>query len=557
MAVVAGSVVVVNTASAGTVDPKTWYVLVNRNSGKVLDGRDFATHDGAAVVQWGRHGGANQQWRFIDAGDGYYRLQNRNSGKVLDDHNWSKTAGSDIVQWSDRNGTNQQFELAESPDGYVRLINRFSGMAVEVHNASKADGGDVVQYHDRGGANQQWQLVPAGSVGSAGTPTETGGSAPTSRAPSDTRPSSSPAAGGGSSTTRFMGSDTVLIGGSMSDASATAAPFDVRYAYVHSQPAPSSAYYSASRCQDAWKSWWGCWSGSTTAPGNYVTWWDDHVAQATYKGSPHPQKFFWTWYSLRDLGDLAGSGDGPGEVVAINRVDLLTRYMNDYRFFLQKIGNSHDMIDLEPDFWGYVRSLGNPHQVAAQVSGANPTDCGSQENSAAGLSRCLIAMAHKYAPNTTVGFHLSCWDWQTDTQGCAKDYANLGAQNADFLVADVSDRDAGWYAQPAHGGHDNFWTDQKATASLGFYRTMAESVGKPVVLWQIPVGNKAQNNTLNHYKDDKVDWFFAHMDQVANAHVAGLLFGAGQQEQTSVETDGGNLIDKTVAYRNSGGTALK
>ncbi|WP_327316771.1 RICIN domain-containing protein [Streptomyces sp. NBC_01235] len=563
MAVVAGSVVVVNTASAGTVDPKSWYVLVNRNSGKVLDGRGFATNNGAAVVQWGRHGGANQQWRFIDAGDGYYRLQNRNSGKVLDDHNWSKTAGSEIVQWSDRNGTNQQFKLAESPDGYVRLINRFSGMAVEVHNASKADGGEVVQYRDGGGANQQWQLVPAGSVGSAGTPTPkptaTGGSVPKSQAPSGTSPSpaSSPAAGGGSSTTSFMGSSKVLIGGSMSDASANAAPFDVRYAYVHSQPAPSSDYYSASKCQDAWKNWWGCWSGSTTPPGYYVTWSDDHVAKATYKGSPRPQKFFWTWYSLRDLGDLAGHGDGPGEVEAINRADLLTRYMNDYRFFLQKIGNSQDMIDLEPDFWGYVRSLGDPHKVAAKVSSANPTDCGSQENSAAGLSRCLIDMAHKYAPNTTVGFHLSCWDWQNNMQGCAKDYANLGAQNADFLVADVSDRDAGWYAQSAHGGYDNFWTDQKAAASLGFYKTMAESVGKPVVLWQIPVGNMAQNNTLNHYKDDKVDWFFAHMDQVANAHIAGLLFGAGQQEQTSVETDGGNLINKTIAYNNSGGKALK
>ncbi|MEU7062755.1 RICIN domain-containing protein [Streptomyces sp. NPDC046161] len=559
MAVVAGSVVVVGTASAGTVDPKAWYVLVNRNSGKVLDDRAYATNKGAPVVQWGRDGGANQQWRFIDAGEGYYRLQNRHSGKVLDDYNWSKTAGSGIVQWSDLNGTNQQFKVVKSPDGYVRLINRFSGMAVEVHNASKADGGDVVQYRDWGGTHQQWQLVPAGSVSSGGTPTATAGSVPTSRAPSGTHPSSasSPTPGGGSPTRRFMGSDTVLIGGSMSDASATAAPFDVRYAYVHSQPAPSPSYYSAPLCQAAWTNWWGCWSGSTTAPGTYVTWWDSHVAQATYKGSPRPQKFFWTWYSLRDLGDLAGSGDGPGEVVAINRADLLTRYMDDYRFFLHKIGNSHDMIDLEPDFWGYVRSLGNPHQVAAQVSNANPTDCGSQENSAAGLSRCLIAMAHKYAPNTAVGFHLSCWDWQSDTQGCAKDYANLGAQNADFLVADVSDRDAGWYAQPAHGGHDNFWTDRKAAASLGFYKTMAESVGKPVVLWQIPVGNMAQDNTLNHYKDDKVDWFFAHMDQVANAHVVGLLFGAGQQEQTSIETDGGNLISKTTAYHHSGGTALK
>jgi hypothetical protein len=575
MAVVAGSVVVISSASAAPhVDLKTWYVLVNRNSGKVLDDRAFATNNGAAVVQWERNGGANQQWQFIDSGDGYYRLQNRNSGKVLDDFNWSKAAGSGIGQWSDLNGTNQQFQLAESPDGYVRLIDRFSGLAVEVHNASKADGGDVVQYRDWGGANQQWQLVPAGSIGSAssagssGTSTATVGGASTSPAQSASAsstqassgagsPASSAAAGGGSSTKSFMGSSTVQIGGSMSDASANAAPFDVRYVYVHSQPAPSSDYYSASRCQAAWSSWWGCWSGSTTAPGYYVSWWDTHVAQATYKGSSRPQKMFFTWYSLRDLGDLAGSGDGPGEVKAIDRVDLLTRYMNDYRFFLQTIGSAHDMIDIEPDFWGYVRSLGDPHQVAAQVSASNPTDCGSQENSAAGLARCLIAMAHKYAPNTAAGMHLTCWDWQTNTKGCVKDYASLGAQNADFLVADVSDRDAGWYAQSAHGGYNNFWTDQKAAATLNFYKTMAESVGKPVVLWQIPVGNMAQNNTLNHYQDDKVDWFFAHMDQVANAHIAALLFGSGQGEQTSVETDGGNLISKTIAYRNSGGVALE
>ncbi|MES9520400.1 RICIN domain-containing protein [Streptomyces capoamus] len=537
MVVVAGSAVVVSQASAQqkTPDPKKWYVLVNRNSGKALDDRASATNDGAAVVQRARHGGADQQWQFIDAGDGYYRLKNRTSGKVLDDLGWSKTAGSAVVQWKDLNGTNQQFELATSPNGYVRLVNRFSGMAVGVRDAAKADGSNVVQNRDRGGAEQQWKLVPAGSAGGTGTPT----------------------APGGGSAKRFMGSDKVLIGGSMSDASATAAPFDARYAYVHSRPAPSSDYYTAARCQDGWSSWWGCWNGSTTAPGTYVTWRDSEVAKATYKGRPRPQKMLWTWYSLRDLGDAAGQGDGPGEVKAIDRLDLLTRYLNDYRFFLQKIGTSHDAIDLEPDFWGYVRSLGDPHKVPAQVSGANPKDCGSQENSAAGLAQCLISMGHKYAPNTAVGMHLSCFDWETNPQACVKDYANLGARNADFLVSDVSDRDAGWYAQPAHGGSDHFWTDRKAAAALRFYRTMAESVGKPVVLWQIPVGNMAQNNTRNHYKDDKVDWLFAHMNQVASAHVAGLFFGPGQEEQTTAESDGGNLINKTIAHHNSGGTALK
>ncbi|WP_245589538.1 RICIN domain-containing protein [Amycolatopsis balhimycina] len=568
LSVVTGSVVVVSTASAGTVDPKSWYVLVNRNSGEALDGFAYAKNDGAAVVQWGRHDGANQQWRFIDAGDGYYRLQNRNSGNVLDDYRWSRTPGSAMVQWHDLSGANQQFRLEKSPDGHVRLIGRFSGLAVEVQAGSKTAGARIAQYYDWGGANQQWQLVPAGSVGSSGstatptTATTPRGSVTTSQAPSSTSSAASttpptPATDRPASTTRFMGSSTVLIGGSMDDTSAAAAPFDVRYNYVHSQPAPSSDYYTAARCKPEWSSWWGCWTGETTAPGFYVTWGDQHVSQATYQGKPRPQKYFWTWYSLRDLGDAAGQGDGPGEVVAINRTDLLTRYLNDYRFFLQKIGTSHDMIDIEPDFWGYVRSLGSPHQVAAQVKAANPTDCGSQENSAAGLAACLVAMAHKYAPNAGAGLHLTCWDWETNVQKCVQDYAELGAKNADFLVTDVSDRDAGWYAKPANGGRNTFWTDQQAAATLKFYKTMAESTGKPVVLWQVPVGNMRQNNTLNHYQDDKVDWFFSHLDQVADAHVAAILFGAGQQEQTTVETDGGNLINKTISYHNSGGTPLK
>ncbi|MER6371472.1 RICIN domain-containing protein [Streptomyces mirabilis] len=568
MVVVAGSAVVVSQASADqkTLDLKKWYVLVNRDSGKVLDDRGSAKNDGAAVVQWSRHGGANQQWRFIDSGDGYYRLQNRTSGKVLDDLGWSKTAGSALVQWKDLNGTNQQFKLAKSPDGHVRLVNRFSGMAVGVKNAAKANGGDVVQNRDRGGSNQQWKLVAAGSVSGTGNPGNSGstptpgGSAPASPAPGGTQPASPPASPtptNGTSAKRFMGSDTVLIGGSMTDASFNAAPFDVRYAYIHSQPAPSSDYYTASRCQDSWSGWWGCWSGSTTAPGFPVTYANSQAAKATYQGKSRPQKYLWTWYSLRDLGDAAGEGDGPGEVKAINRTDLLTRYLNDYRFLLQKIGTSHDAIDLEPDFWGFARSLGNLHQVPAHVQASNPKDCGSQENSAVGLAQCLISMTHKYAPNTAVGLHLSCFDWETDVQKCVKDYTDLGAKNADFLVTDVSDRDAGWYAQPAHGGSDHFWNDQKAAASLKFWKTMAESVGKPVVLWQIPVGNMAGNNTPGHFKDDKVDWFFSHMDQVANAHIAGLLFGAGWTEQTTPETDGGNLINKTIAYRNSGGTALK
>lgn len=159
----AGSAVHLPAAAAATVHPDTWYVLVNRHSGKALDVYDLATDDGAPIVQWARNDGAWQQWQFVDSGGGYYRLRSRHSGKVLDVYNFSTADGADIVQWSDHNGSNQQWQLVDSDAEHVRLVNRNSGKALEVFEWSTADGARVTQWSDHNGANQQWQLVPVDS----------------------------------------------------------------------------------------------------------------------------------------------------------------------------------------------------------------------------------------------------------------------------------------------------------------------------------------------------------------------------------------------------------
>ncbi|NUT47756.1 MAG: family 43 glycosylhydrolase [Saccharothrix sp.] len=154
------------TASAAVVDTNASYVLVNRNSGKALDLYNFATNDGAPIVQWSRNDGAWQQWQFVDSGSGYYRLKSRHSGKVLDFPNTSDRTG--LVQTADANRSGQQFRLADSDGGFVRLVNRASGKAVDVLDFSTADGAQVIQWPDTGGTNQQWQLVKLGTP-AAGT----------------------------------------------------------------------------------------------------------------------------------------------------------------------------------------------------------------------------------------------------------------------------------------------------------------------------------------------------------------------------------------------------
>jgi len=82
-------------------------------------------------------------------------------------------------------------------------------------------------------------------------------------------------------------------------------------------------------------------------------------------------------------------------------------------------------------------------------------------------------------------------------------------------------------------------------------------VGHPIVVWQIPIGNMAQNNTPYHYQDDKVDWLFSHMHRVARAHVAALLFGQGSDESTTAETDGGFSVKEDDSLQKVGWHAAR
>jgi endo-1,4-beta-xylanase len=147
--------------SNGAIDVNATYVLVNRGSGKALDVYNHSTADGARITQWSRNDGAQQQWQFVDSGNGHYRIKSRLSGKVLDVLNFSTANGGAIVQYTDRNQTNQQFKVT-STGGYLTIVNRNSGKALEVQGGSTADGGNIVQYSSWGGANQQWQLVRVG-----------------------------------------------------------------------------------------------------------------------------------------------------------------------------------------------------------------------------------------------------------------------------------------------------------------------------------------------------------------------------------------------------------
>ncbi|MCH7229340.1 family 43 glycosylhydrolase [Glycomyces sp. L485] len=145
-----------------SVTPGTWYVITSVHSGLALDIQGASTETGAILTQWNRTDATNQQFRFIDAGDGYYRIQARHSNQVLDVYEWNADDGATIAQWTDLGGTNQQWSVTEHDDGSYSFINRFSDKALDLWDFSTEPGARISQYTYTGDAVQKWELDTVG-----------------------------------------------------------------------------------------------------------------------------------------------------------------------------------------------------------------------------------------------------------------------------------------------------------------------------------------------------------------------------------------------------------
>ena len=369
-----------------------------------------------------------------------------------------------------------------------------------------------------------------------------------------------------------VGRDHLLVGASMSDAVAQSAPFDLRYVYLSgglfdgAAPCASCASgcsaggHSCANSNPGGCAWWGCWQYDQDPPGAYVR---SFVADEQALG----QLPMLTYYQILQS---SGASEGAAEVAAAANATLMARYLADWRFVLQSIGQSTAFLHVEPDFWGFAEQVNaDPHAIPAAVASANPTDCAGQENSIAGLGRCMIAMVRKYAPNARVGLHGSGWATRIDVllnesptldvageaQKLGAFLVGCGADQADFVVVDASDRDAGYYASI---GQDRWWDATDTTLpdfaqAFAWARALAERVGRPVVWWQLPVGNLSLPNVSTEWQDNRVDYFFAHTAELAASHGAAMAFGAGAGGQTTPSTDGGNLVARTQAYAAAGG----
>ncbi len=378
----------------------------------------------------------------------------------------------------------------------------------------------------------------------------------------------------GSALMNKLGKKRMLVGATMADSSASAAPWDFRYLYIAGGLMDSSNVCSSCSanctsngvtCASSGPgcAWWGCWQWDQQPPGQYAR---DFFTKAE-AASQIPM----ITYDV--LLQASGVTEGTAEATqAATNVAFMTRYFSDWRLLMQAVGSATVFLHIEPDFWGYAQRASPSPSASAAVASANPTDCASQPNSIAGMGHCMIAMARKYAPNALVGLHASSWstgvevayntqaslDVAGEAQKTATYLTACGADVSDFIVVEASDRDAGYYDTL---GNPHWWDATNATLptfhqDFAWLKALAEAADQPLFEWQIPIGNMSLANTWNAWHDNRVDYFFGHMNELAAAHVFAVGYGAGASGMTTPESDNGHLIAQDQAYVSSGGQAF-
>ncbi len=318
---------------------------------------------------------------------------------------------------------------------------------------------------------------------------------------------------------------------------------------------------------------WETWNGS----GQFALYYAQGAASHNYI------PVFSYYEMLQSNGSCGSCGEAQKDLSNLNNAGTMASYFQNFALLMKRLGSgTYDgiagfgktaIVHVEPDLSGYAEQSvldnskcygycagqgNNPALLHAAVASSGDGDVAGDPDTYQGFNRALLHLRDLYAPNVRLAVHVSGWatikdigsstDPTLDATALGQEAGSFAAQSGayDLIFNDVGDRDAGYYKYVYNNPHA--WWDKLNVTFPHFHRWEAYigavhgATAKPVIIWQIPEGNQyfdTENNTNGHYQDNRAEYFFGHMDELAQAGVIGLLFGAGNGGST-VNADGMN-----------------
>jgi hypothetical protein len=319
---------------------------------------------------------------------------------------------------------------------------------------------------------------------------------------------------------------------------------DIRYIYINGGPI------------NGWRNWAG------VEGGRAIT-----FVRESLKMGMIP---FFVYYNIPD-----GSESYDLDRTHINDPTYMSAYFKDLKFFLdivkREAGDELVGVVFEPDFIGYMmQNSGGKSPIPADqlsartdaayssgvlISGSDP----AFPNTIAGLVNAINYATKKYASNAYFGWQVNLWASpgvttaipsnglmrKTDTEGIsagrsgiasetqaiANYYLNAGikSQGAQFVSIDKCGLDAGSTAPSDPAQSPWFWHADHWNNYLVFTRTLGDTTGLPVVLWQIPVGHVNTTQAANPYGGSfpMLDDTATHYEDSAPTFFLGDVFKPG------------------------------
>ena len=261
----------------------------------------------------------------------------------------------------------------------------------------------------------------------------------------------------------------------------------------------------------------------------------------------------------------------------LNDTTRMHQYLSDMRLLFQKIAANGMPValNIEPDLMGYLMQRGSATAIPAKVHHADFPECANLPENAAGLLQCVITLARVTAPKARLGFHASMWghyydplDANADIVGSADavgDFLMGISTDVDFVTVETLDRDAGFWetsgggttCSVTNGSRGAVYWDETNTALPNFsqhirwVKALTARMNRPALEWQTPLGlpSTTCGGTNEHWRDNRVHYFFGHIPDLVDAGVAGMTFGTGAGGQTNLSTDGGQFKTAATAYK--------
>src|SRR3954468_12609949 len=254
-----------------------------------------------------------------------------------------------------------------------------------------------------------------------------------------------------------------------------------------------------------------------------------------------------TYYQLlQSSAPGCGGGEDKADLCRLRDAGVMRAYWADLRLALRRMhGRRPVVLHVEPDLWGYLEQHG-------------------ERALAARFARRVIALRDRYARNVALAYHDSVWGTKEDptfSKPSLAHMASLGSRSAtwyrslharfDLVFHDVADRDAGFREKVLGDGGGPARGAAGAARRAAYLRALRRGTHRPLVVWQIPLGNSTLDQTWTHFRDNRVEYWLgdrAHLQSLRRAGVVALLFGAGADGCTTAQTDGGLFLRLASAY---------